>query len=293
MESNEELDKRDVSKSHDQYCQYENLPRLLKRFSFSEKMRIASFYSSKIISLGDDVRKMNRDCALPWYLETFVMLSMEAVEYKDNDFTGRTFEKMYNSILDAAPKALKTTCDGSNLIDKLLPLSGMTQFHMQEQSWFRRYRYWTIFNDESNPVCMKEIFLDKFGTSYQEFLLLAYLLQLLFYAQMKDNSTLTYSGVFRYLVCERFAKAASQLQIQRTEYIALQQKFAAGSENTYKYIYSLSPSHQYALVEEDGVIYIPLPHLINQNVTSSLMHRLTEGNNKLRDEIGTHVWVQR
>ena len=45
----EELEERDVKKANDQYCQYEKLPILLKRFSFEEKIRIATFYSNYAI----------------------------------------------------------------------------------------------------------------------------------------------------------------------------------------------------------------------------------------------------
>ena len=57
MDTSEELEKRDVSKENDQYCQYENLPLLLKRFSFQEKMGIATIYSSHDILFGSDMRK--------------------------------------------------------------------------------------------------------------------------------------------------------------------------------------------------------------------------------------------
>lgn len=48
MEYNE-LEYDSGTLKHDQYCHYENLPRLLKRFSFKEKMRMAALHSSEII----------------------------------------------------------------------------------------------------------------------------------------------------------------------------------------------------------------------------------------------------
>ena len=72
------------SSSYNQYEEYRNLPKLLKRFSLEEKMRIACKYSAKVTSL-DQVRKPEdmQNTALPWCLETFVMLSLEAKEYTD------------------------------------------------------------------------------------------------------------------------------------------------------------------------------------------------------------------
>jgi len=49
MDDLEEQGTRDVVKDNDQYCQYEKLPILLKRFSFEEKMRMATIHSSRAI----------------------------------------------------------------------------------------------------------------------------------------------------------------------------------------------------------------------------------------------------
>ena len=93
------------SSSYNQYEEYRNLPKLLKRFSLEEKMRIACKYSAKVTSL-DQVRKPEdmQNTALPWCLETFVMLSLEAKEYTDGNFLGRNenrFRTMLNSIWNA------------------------------------------------------------------------------------------------------------------------------------------------------------------------------------------------
>ena len=47
MDDLEEQGTRDVVKDNDQYCQYEKLPILLKRFSFEEKMRMATIHSTQ------------------------------------------------------------------------------------------------------------------------------------------------------------------------------------------------------------------------------------------------------
>ena len=108
MDDLEEQGTRDVVKDNDQYCQYEKLPILLKRFSFEEKMRMATIHSSRAILFNRNFRKSNRAGVLPWCLETFVMLAMEAQEYAAGDFGGkneRKFIKMCNAIWDASPIA--------------------------------------------------------------------------------------------------------------------------------------------------------------------------------------------
>ncbi len=94
MSELEEVEVRDVNKSHDQYCQYENLPKLLKRFSFQEKMSIATICSSEAILFArTKEEKAKGSGALPWCMETFVMLAMEATEYFDGDFQGKNYNK--------------------------------------------------------------------------------------------------------------------------------------------------------------------------------------------------------
>lgn len=293
MENLEELEERDASKENDRYCQYEKLPLLLKRFSFPQKMGIATIYSSHVILYGNDKRKNKDPRAFPWCLETFVMLAMEAQEYADGNFDGKNrnkFIKMHNAIWEATSVATDIPYGRFEFIDTFMAATALNQFHMQEMPLIRQYRYWNIFNDDSQPVHLRSIFLQKMGTAYEDFLLLGYILQVLFIAQAQNHSMLIPQKTFHYLLNVRFSEAARHLRITRAEYISLQQKFIAGSKDPYKYVYSLSPSYQYTFVEEEGSIYFPLPHLINQNVTSSLLYRLTEGDNGLRTQMGKHIW---
>lgn len=97
-----EFDERDAVKENDQYYHYENLPILLKRFSFDEKMRIASIYSRQSILFNQKFRNQSdRIGVLPWCIETFVMLAMEAREYTNGNFIGKNekkFKKMCSAI---------------------------------------------------------------------------------------------------------------------------------------------------------------------------------------------------
>jgi len=290
----DELEERDVAKENDQYCQYNNLPILLKRFSFEEKMGIATIYSSHAILFSRKLRKAsNRTGVLPWCLETFVMLAMEAKEYTDGNFKGKNenkFIKMYNAIWDASAVVSRMPCGRFDFFDIFMAVTALNQFHVQESPWIRQYRYWCIFNDNSGPIHMETVFKQKMGTDYEDFLLLGYIFQVLLIAQADNKNVVIPQKALYYLLCVRFPKAANHLKITRTEYIELQRKFIAESDDPYKYVYSLCPSYQYAFVEDSGSIYFPLPHLLNQCMTSSLLYRLTEGDNILRNQMGKHVW---
>lgn len=289
----DELEERDVAKENDQYCQYKNLPILLKRFSFEEKMGIATIYSSHAILFSQNFRKnSDRTGVLPWCIETFVMLAMEAKEYTDGNFRGRNekkFIKMCNAIWDASAVVSRMPSSRFDFFDFFMAVTALNQFHMQESPWIRQYRYWRIFNDNAEPVHLKNVFKQRFGTGYEDFMLLGHVLQVLFVAQANNEKVTIPQKALHYLLCVRFPVAALHLKVTRAEYIALQHKFIAEDSDAYKYVYSLCPSYQYAFVEEGGSTYFPLPHLLDQCVTSSLMYRLTEGDNALRDQIGKCV----
>lgn len=282
-------DERDASVANDPYCQYSNLPLLLKRFSFQAKMSIATYYSSRYIHF--DRKKI--DGPLPWCLETFVMLAMEAREYTDGTFDGKNrnkFIKMCDAIWSSSGLALQESCTDFTFIDNFVPVTALNQFHMQENQQIKQYRFWQVFNDDTEPVCLKSIFEQKMGTTYEDFVLLGRILQLILYVKSENNNLIISQDTLRYLVNNRFAAAAKQLCITRAEYVEMQKRFAEGSQSPYKYVYSLSPSYQYVFVNDGANVYFPLPHLINQSITSSLLYRITENNNSLRDLIGKNIW---
>lgn len=291
MDTSEEMRS---STAGDQYREYANLPKLLNRFSFREKMAIATLHSSAAILFGQKMRSNAQyKGVLPWCIETFVMLSMEAKEYSNNDFRGKNekkFLKMCDAIWDATSVLLEMPCGRFDFIDTFMAVTGLTQFHTQEFSWIRRYRYWRVFCDNSEPVCMEDVFTSKMGTKYEDYLLLGHMLQILFVAQGDLNAGAIPQGVLYYLLYKRFPEAASRLKITRTAYVELQKRFAANSDDPRKYVYSLRPSYQYAFVEDGDSIYFPLPHLLNENVTSALFYRLTDGDDTLRGIIGKNIW---
>lgn len=287
-----DMERSRISKKYDQYCNYAKLPILLKRFSFSEKMKMANFCSSHAIYNSGDRPHDRLTKTLPWCMETFVMLSMDADEFANEDFSDKNyvkFEKMHDAIWKATATVYGTPCGRFEPMDVFLAVTGQVQFQLQESSWIRKYRYWKIFNDDSEPVFIKSIFKQKLGAEYNDYLMLANVLQILFFAQSESNKALSPVSL-DYLLRSKFPEAASNLLITRARYIELQKQFSQGAGDPFKYVYSLCPSYQFPFVEEKNVIYFPLPHLFNHCVTSSLLCRLTEANDKLRSDIGKHLW---
>ena len=212
----EEFEERDATKENDQYCQYKNLPILLKRFTFEEKMRIATVYSSRVILFSHKLWEKGESArVLPWCLETFVMLAMEAREYTDGDFKGKNenkFIKMYNAIWDASAVVTRMPCGRFDFIDIFMATTALNQFHMQESPWIRQYRYWCIFNDNSAPVHLESVFKQKMGTDYEDFLLLGDILQVFFIAHSNNKNAIIPQKALLYLTFYNFTNMKKSLR---------------------------------------------------------------------------------
>ena len=274
---------------NDQYMQYSELPKLLKRYSFPEKARICNIYSRKAMNLAlkEKVAPIEfYTIAREWSLETFFMLSVEAIEYSDGDFRGKNeikLKKMIKAIEDYSLRPFDKV-EKDFQADYYLSTTALTHLDLQRSMWIKAYRYWSFFTDDSSPIQLKTIFKNKFGADYYEFLMLGLCLRSMYIEQTEASQIWV-----DYLLRERFNDATQKLTISRNEYIELQKMYSGENGDISNYIYCLRPSYQFPFIEYQKKVYIPLPHLLMQSVTSSLLYRLTDGNNDLRTQIGKNV----
>lgn len=269
---------------YDQYSNYNNLSKLLKRFSFAEKMRICAKYSQQFVECEYKHNlPIKSGLPLPWTLETFLMLAIEAKEYAYNDFKGQNenkFIKMANAIWGHLPNALE--CHKNvDFINYFVPLTSMTQFSIQEYPWIKFYRFWKLFGDNSSPTCLHDIFNSKFQAEYYDFVIVVRFLQIVF-----SSECVVSQKAIEYLLYEKFPNVRKALTISREDYILMQQSFLSSPREKSEYVYSLRPSYQYGFIEYEGLTYIPLPHLLTKNITTSLLYRITDHNDELRQSFG-------
>jgi len=76
------------------------------------------------------------------------------------------------------------------------------------------------------------------------------------------------------------------LTITKEEYL---EQLDSITVNQTDYVTCLRPSYKYPFILSNNRTYLPLPHIIGRAVTSSLLYRITEGNNSLREKIGKEV----
>ena len=77
------------------------------------------------------------------------------------------------------------------------------------------------------------------------------------------------------------------LSISREEYNKLFIETGKTIENC---VYSIRPSYSFPFIQFGNNHYLPTPHLLFQAVTTSMLYRLTENNDNLRETIGKTVF---
>lgn len=265
---------------------YLDICRILKRYSFDEKMRISNHYSRQVININGDI-EVDRmlDKIHPWELETFILMSIRATpEYNHGDFQGKNlnkFLKIINAIRAYEHPKLSSKHDSIHFGEHFMVATGLIQFDIQESKHYKMYRYNYIFNFVNDNVNMTQEFLNKFGTEYREFLDFGSYMIFLFGSHLRFNG-----DVVNYLANVMFPNAFHELSISLESY---KEELNRITPNVEDYITCLRPSYKYPFIMANDKIYFPLPHLIGRATTSSLLYRLTEANNSLRDKLGKDV----
>lgn len=263
--------------------QYERLESVLKRFSFEAKMGIAQAFSRQTFTPKGIVEPDKlRNIPSPWELETFVMLAVKAQEWVKDSFDRERagiFEKIINCIRDQVP-AVMESADGSGFLTWFFVVTASVQFEIQEHYPFKIFRFNYFFSFVNDKINMPQIFQQKFGCSYYEYALLGQMLWLGF-------SQGTFTQELFSAIAERFVIPFGYLTLTRDEYVKSLDTIASDSKD---YLYCLRPSYSYPFISYEGVLHCPLPHLIRRATTSSLMHRLTDGDADLMTLIGKEVY---
>lgn len=263
--------------------EYDKILTVLKRFKFEEKMKIACYWSRETMTLdGVDSESIAKGKPSPWELETFLLFSIKAEEWKGDTFNVRddkVFRDIVSCIRNEVPTLLKDS-HGAELIKWLFITAASVQFEIQEFYFFKLYRYFFYFSFKNDVVDMSRYFKDYFGCEYRDFLVLGYLLWQLYAA--KDNNKELLSAILNHFRC-----AADNLVLSREKYVEMLDSFA---EKPLDYLHCVRPSYQYPFISYNENVFLPLPHLIPRATTTSLMYRLTSNDIHLLEIIGKEVY---
>lgn len=263
---------------------YDKIDLKLKKYGFSKKCSILNEYSVILMKNGIDP-----NFPLPWELETFLMFSTKYIEVCNNDFK-KNKKDFLNIISDIRKYTYsKFGIDNINpndidrikdITNKIMIAIGSTQFPYENNEFVYYYRYNYFFNYTDNNIDFKRYFFDKFGAYYEMFLLYSFIID---YLVRTEN--IIDSKIYEYLL-PKFSVVVTDLCLTREEFIK-KIDYYSGSDDDF--VYCIKPCNIYPFIETDDYIYLPLPHCVRMAITSSLCYRLTDGNNKTKQELGVVV----
>ena len=262
----------------------ESIVEKLRDYPFTEKMLFCQVNSTRMMTPNSIDIFNTPNVVYPWELEVFAEFSLFADGNNPRrhiNATADDFVKIINAIRNYQHPYLKSQKNMS-YANALIMIMGLQQFKSQENIIDRLYRYNYFWNFTNERIDMPSIFSTHFpGLTYTDFKELGVLI--FFYSALKCGSS---AQVINYWSA-KYRKVVDVLTISREKYKADQSsKINDSFENA---IYGFNYLHPYPYIEHQGYIFLPLPYLIIDAVTDSLLTRITFDNNSLREKIGKEV----
>lgn len=257
----------------------------LEDYSFAEKMLFCQENSKRLIQFNSLDISVNNDSVFPWELEAFAELSLFSDAKKINinsSDSDAEFIRMINQIRNFIHPYFKLK-KNMNYVDDLLMVKGLQQFKCNENVYNRLYRYNYFWNYADDKINMSNVFSHKFNSlRYKDFRDLVTLI--FFYDSIKpgDSNSVIISSIMLH-----FKKIVECLKISKEDYKKKQGKKI--EDNIINVIYGFNYLKTFPFIEFENSIFLPLPHLIIDAVTDSLLTRATENDDTLRGKIGKYV----
>lgn len=262
----------------------DNIVEVLRHYSFIEKMSICQNQATRIMNINGLSLFEKSNIVFPWELEVFAELSLFAdgnnviKSFADNNSSD--FVEIINTIRNYQHSFLKKQ-KNIDFANAFIMVTALQQFNAQRDIFYRLYRYNFFWSFVNKNIDMPLVFSDKFdGKCYDKFKEFAMLIftcsSLKVHAKKVVEEILTNNrDIINYLM------------ISRDDY-----KLKQGDKNDDNYenaIYGFNYLHSFPFIEYNGLIFLPLPYLVIDSVTDSLLTRATYNDDYLRETIGKEV----
>ena len=269
--------------------EYERIPKILKRYSFEEKMKICNYISQHFMD-GFKLNIFNKKVKLfslefeiyPWELEILAMFSTLEKENDDKNFDNqkgqRQLIRIFKSIREYIHPLFK---QDPPTINMFIPIA-LTQFKLQEDFRYRLYRYNYFFSFINKRINMVEVFKSEFENNYDELYIPMFIM---FFLSINNKNINEY-------LFKKYHSLIRKFTISREKFIQKQTMILNnGIDSSY---YAFKYFFRYPFVSENHSAFLPLPHLLIYAVTDSLLNLLTgeditDEKKRLRELIGKEV----
>lgn len=200
---------------------YDEIYKPLSRTSFGSKMAYSFKASIETMSSNGQVdTETLMKCFLPDEIETFVLYSIVAKEYRETAMTEKQFIKVMNAIRKYQPPdyyaRLKT--DGLKWV---LPTIGAVQFESQQYSFFRLYRHHCLFTFSNENIDVDKAFKEKFEKSFDDYAAIVFSFQMIL-----ANKQLSVFKNYWEKTCLKASWFINHLKMTRVEYKTELSQFA-------------------------------------------------------------------
>ncbi len=269
---------------------------MLRKYPFLEKMLLCQLHAQKLMNFDhlDILPNISKNIVLPWEIEAFAELSL----FSTGDMPNKSFNEQNNNdfadiittIRNFLPPHLERLKNTPNFANSFIMAVGMLQFKCQKNILNRLYRYDYFWKYQDDNIDMPAIFAQNYqGLSYDYFIELAFAIY--FFASLDANTAASVginntSNIFLY-ICHTHSQAIKLLSIKRDEYILRQTE--KNNNDITNAVYGFNYLYPYPFIEFQGNTYLPIPYLIIDSITESLMTRATNDNYRLREDIGKFV----
>jgi len=250
-----------------------NIKEILYRYSLDTKLKICHYYSSKITNLNGISRIQQSDYSkMPWILEKFAYYSIlyDLKCIRDTEINEKAihdtqivfeliFKLMYKDI-------------NNNSIKYFTLYLGTLQFKSQEDFLYLMYRNNHFFNFKSEDFNLKRVFEEKFNSPYKSFKDLAISL-------VNLNNTYPIDIGIKNYIYKKFEDVIDNLMV---DIDSLNNKIQNERLNSFNILW------QKPFIKRNNEILLPLPHLLYRAISDAILFRITENNDKIRDNFGKY-----
>lgn len=259
--------------------------KVLKDYSFESKMRICQLYACRLMNCSEvSMQLALKENIMPWELETFVLFSVLYDGEASAILTGDVFADVITKIRNYWHPELTIAEKNGTYADVFLMISAMQQFPTQGLITQKLFRYAYIFKFKNDKIDFDKKFKETFNVDYNAFDEAALVVFL---------SCCGESGLDGLTKSQIMQKGLSNKHVMKALKIS-KSDFVNRIKETYRdtitdYYYGLKVQYLWPIIEDESYCYVPLPYLIVNAVTESLLQRLTMGNQSLRNNFGKEV----
>lgn len=260
----------------------------LRNYTFESKMIVCQLEASKIMNGSEvDLKMAAKLHVTPWELEAFTLFSIVYDDEKaTNKLDNATFGEIITKIRNFWHPELDIAEKNGTISEILGMIMLLQQSPVQGLNLQRLFRYNYIFNFQNEKVDFKAKFVEKYSVTYDQYEEFAFALFLLC-SRAENIPRWCYEKPDYLMKVYQRKDVVEHLSIEKEVYKKELTSFYKGK--ILDFYYGLKLQYIWPIVEFGGYYYTPSPYLVINSVTESMLNQLTEGDEKLRGDLGKEV----